>query len=97
LLPLSEVLAAVYNTAVFTKKVQNKSDELIKEFGSELDVLLNASENKLKLLIDERIVKVLLKNREGKLEVDPGYDGVYGKLILDKTQRGQKNLMKFVK
>jgi PHP family Zn ribbon phosphoesterase len=45
--------------------------------------LLNAGEEKLKLLVGEKISKVIMDNREGKLKVQPGYDGVYGKLVLN--------------
>jgi len=83
LLPLSELIASVYGMGVATKKVQNESNILIKEFGSELDVLLNAPENKLSKLINEKLVKFLLINRKGGLKVEPGYDGVYGKIKLE--------------
>jgi len=31
---------------------------------------------------DEKLADLILKNRAGKLEVKPGYDGEYGKLIV---------------
>ncbi|MFH1229622.1 MAG: endonuclease Q family protein, partial [Candidatus Aenigmatarchaeota archaeon] len=40
LIPLAELLAAVYNTQNFSKKVWEESSKLIGEFGSELNVLL---------------------------------------------------------
>jgi uncharacterized protein (TIGR00375 family) len=85
LLPLSELIAYVYNTQAFSKKVWEESMKLTKEFGSELNVLLNASEEKLKLLAGEKISKVIMDNREGRLKVQPGYDGVYGKLVLNEV------------
>jgi len=83
LLPLSEIIASVYNTQAFSKKVWTEYTKLIKEFGSELNILLNANKEKLKLLVNERLVDLIIKNREGKIKVQPGYDGVYGKLILN--------------
>jgi uncharacterized protein (TIGR00375 family) len=83
MLPLSELMASVFNTQAFSKKVWTESTKLIKEFGSELNVLLNADKNRLKLLTNDRLFDIIMKNREGKLKVQPGYDGVYGKLILD--------------
>ena len=85
LLPLSELIAAVYNTQPFSKKVWEESTKLTKEFGSELNVLLEASEDKLRLLAHEKIVEIILKNRKGELTVQPGYDGVYGKLLLNES------------
>ena len=87
LIPLSELIAAVYNVQVFSKKVWEESTKMIKECGSELNVLLDASEDKLKLSANEKIVDLILKNREGKVKVQPGYDGVYGFPVIDDSVR----------
>jgi len=101
LLPLSELIAAVYNTTVATKKVWEESNKLMNEFKTELEILLEAPEEKLKLLVGEKLSKLIIKNRNGELKVQPGYDGVYGKLILDGNiksmkAKAQKNLKSFV-
>jgi len=83
LLPLSELIAEFYGTQPFSKKVWEESTKLTKEFGSELNVLLNVDEERLKTLADEKLAEIIIKNREGKLKVQPGYDGVYGKLLLN--------------
>lgn len=98
LLPLSELIAAVYNTQFFSKKVWEESTKLTKEFGSELNVLLEASEDRLRLLAHEKIAEIILKNRKGELKVQPGYDGVYGKLLLNNSasiKQPQKRLDSF--
>ncbi len=82
-LPLAVLIANYYNTEPSTKKVQDIYSSLL-ELGNEFYVLLEASEEELdKKLDDKRLVSLILANREGKLKVQPGYDGVYGKLILD--------------
>lgn len=96
LLPLAEVLAAVYNTDPFTKKVFVETNKLLNEFGSELNIILDVPENKLKTVVDEKAVNAILKNREGKLKVQPGYDGVYGKIIIVESKRNQKSLNSFL-
>jgi uncharacterized protein (TIGR00375 family) len=98
LLPLSELIAAVYNTQFFSKKVWEESTKLTREFGTELNVLLEASEDRLGLLTHEKIVEIILKNRKGELKVQPGYDGVYGKLLLNNSasiKQPQKRLDSF--
>jgi uncharacterized protein (TIGR00375 family) len=98
LLPLSELIAAVYNTEAFSKKVWEESMKLTKEFGTELNVLLEAPEDKLRLLTHEKIVEIILKNRKGELKVQPGFDGVYGKLLLNNSasiKQPQKRLDSF--
>jgi len=99
IIPLSELIAFVYNTQAFSKKVWEESSKLIRSFGSELNVLLETSEERLRLLTNEKIVEVIMKNRKGKLEIQPGYDGVYGKLTLDKEasiKQPQKRIDSFI-
>jgi PHP family Zn ribbon phosphoesterase len=98
LLPLSELLAAVYNTQIFSKKVWEESMKLTREFGSELNVLLETPEEKLRLITHERIAEIIVKNRKGELKVQPGYDGIYGRLLLNKStsiKQPQKRLDSF--
>ncbi|MBU3904676.1 MAG: endonuclease Q family protein [Nanoarchaeota archaeon] len=83
MLPLAEILSGIYGTGISTNKVQIETNKLVKEFGSELNVLLNVSENQLKLLVNEKIANIIIKNRNGELSVQPGYDGIYGKLLLN--------------
>ncbi|MFQ6020595.1 MAG: endonuclease Q family protein [Candidatus Aenigmatarchaeota archaeon] len=99
LIPLSELIATVYNTGVYTKKVWEIYNKLIKEFGSELNILLETEKEKIKLIVGEKIAEIIIKNRKGKLKIQPGYDGIYGKLILNgKISRKlpQKRLSSFL-
>ena len=44
---------------------------------------------KLVLFVDEKIAEMIIRNRNGDLEVVPGYDGVYGYLKLDDEKQGK--------
>ena len=48
-------------------------------------------------IVDKKLVEVILLNREGKLKIKPGYDGVYGEVLLNKenTISRQKSLEEF--
>jgi uncharacterized protein (TIGR00375 family) len=99
LIPLSELVAIVYNTQPFSKKVWSETMKLIEKFGSELNVLLEVPENSLRSITNERIADLIMKNREGKLVIQPGYDGVYGKIILEggvKTKQPQKRIDAYI-
>ncbi|MEW5955585.1 MAG: LAGLIDADG family homing endonuclease [Candidatus Micrarchaeota archaeon] len=78
LLPLHELLATVHCTSLSSKKVMTEGTRLMKEFGSELNVLLDASREALLKTTDEKIVDAILLNREAKIKVKPGFDGEYG-------------------
>lgn len=62
-------------------KVEKKEREFIEKFGNELNVLLNVPINELKK-IDENVACIIEALRNNKNVVKPGYDGVYGEIIL---------------
>jgi PHP family Zn ribbon phosphoesterase len=60
---------------------------LIKIFDNELKILLKITkENLLGKGFDTKLVELIIKNREGKIKVIPGYDGEYGKAVLGEKQ-----------
>ena len=62
-----------------------------------MNVLTEAEKDAIEAAADERIADLIMKNREGQIKVDPGYDGVYGELIYDRkeTKSGQSSLGSF--
>lgn len=78
LLPLHELIANAHSTNLYNQAVMKEADALIDKFGNELSVLLETSENELAKVTHEKIARVIILNREGKIHVKPGYDGEYG-------------------
>ena len=98
LIPLQEIIAAVYEINQLTsKKIWEIYNILIKNFGSEFNVLLHSSYGDLITVIHEKLARIIIQNREGKLSIKPGADGVYGKIILNEHEKikNQKNLSEF--
>ncbi|OYT41494.1 DNA helicase UvrD [Candidatus Pacearchaeota archaeon ex4484_26] len=83
IIPLSELIAAIENTNIATQRVWNIYHKLIKEFKNEFNILLNVEKEKLRKFCDEKLLQVILENRQGKIKIKPGFDGEYGKLILE--------------
>ncbi len=82
LLPLSEIIATVLNMdSPSTQKVWSIYNSLIENFGDEYAVLIDASLDALSRFVDEKIAEAIVRVREGRVKVVPGYDGVYGKLV----------------
>jgi uncharacterized protein (TIGR00375 family) len=79
LLPLSEVIATVLRKDIFSGEVQKKYWDIVGKFTNELEVLMKASKERLEEACSREIVDMILMNREGRLVILPGYDGVYGK------------------
>jgi uncharacterized protein (TIGR00375 family) len=83
LLPLSEIIAAVLGVnSPSVQKVWNIYNVLIEKFGDEYTVLIDASKDALRAVVDEQVADAIVKVREGRVKVVPGYDGVYGRLVL---------------
>jgi len=97
LIPLTEILSKVLGYGVATQKTWKEFHNLINNFGSELNILLNASLEELSKVTDEKIAEAIIKIRDNEVEIKPGYDGVYGELILDKIEnkKKQKSLQAF--
>jgi uncharacterized protein (TIGR00375 family) len=93
IIPLSEVISIAVGTDVFTKKVWDVYNQLIEKFGNEFNVLLNADKEEIRKIVKDRIADLVIKNREGKIKIIPGYDGVYGKPVLESKKEG--NLKEF--
>lgn len=80
LIPLSEIIATVLQKGIATKAVWDAYNPLIEKFGNELNVLMNISYDELRKATDERIAELVIKLRERKVKINPGYDGVYGNI-----------------
>jgi uncharacterized protein (TIGR00375 family) len=95
LLPLSEIISTVLGTSyVGAKKVWSVYNALTTRFGDEYTVLLDAPMQEMAEMVDPSISEAIVRAREGKVRVIPGYDGVYGQLILFEEEPEEKALEK---
>ena len=90
LIPLSEILSAIISSPVASKKVWGEYYKLVKAFGSEFNVMLDAPLEELKKLTDEKIAHAIIDNREGKVKIKPGYDGVYGEPVFSEMAQAKE-------
>jgi len=93
--PLAELIAAQLKaSSVTAKSVLDAYNEISEKFSSEFDILLNMDFEAIVEAAGEPLAKLIMLNRENKLTVQPGYDGVYGKLLLDSTKAVESNAEK---
>ncbi len=79
LMPLAEIISKIYNKGITTKTVQNKWENLIKNFESEIDVLINSPLRKIEK-IDSKVSVGIETFREEKVKIIPGGGGKYGEI-----------------
>jgi PHP family Zn ribbon phosphoesterase len=94
-IPLDELIANVRGKGVGTASVQGEYSSLISSFGTEFNALLTSEPDELRSRASEDIADAILRVREGKVKILPGYDGVYGEIQL-KDEAGQSSLSKFL-
>ena len=79
LLPLYEVIShATGVNRLYAPRVIEEQDKLIRTFGSELTVLLEVDHGALLRVTEKTVADAILAQRENRVKVVPGYDGVYG-------------------
>ncbi len=87
LLPLSEIISTVLGLAYpSVQKVWGVYNMLISKFGDEYTTLMEASMEEMSSYVDQKIADAVIRVREGRVKVIPGYDGVYGQLIIFENQ-----------
>ena len=97
LLPLSEIIATVLCVdSPSTQQVWSVYNLLVERFGNEYSVLIDASKEALSKVVDEKIAEAIVRVREGRIRVVPGYDGVYGQLVIFGEQFREKPLLQRV-
>ncbi|MBU3934392.1 endonuclease Q family protein [Patescibacteria group bacterium] len=90
LIPLEEIIAEAKGMLPGAKGVAKEYDNLIEKIGSEFKVLLEASKENLDKVTFPEISEGIIKTREGKVYIEPGFDGVYGKVKIFSKEEQKK-------
>jgi len=78
LIPLSEILSRLLNSGIATQKTWKAYYDLVSESRSEINILLNLPLDELKKITNERTAEAIINVRNGKIKIQPGFDGEYG-------------------
>jgi PHP family Zn ribbon phosphoesterase len=60
--------------------VDQEYERMIQSLGPELEILFDRSGGEMTGHANPRVIEGILQVREGKAEIEPGYDGLYGKV-----------------
>jgi len=80
LIPLEEIISEALGRGTGTQSVNREYERLIAESGNEFNLLLDLSREDLSVFVPPKIVEGIIRVREGRVKIIPGYDGVYGKI-----------------
>lgn len=96
--PLIEVIAEALGVGAVSQQVRAEYKRLIEDFGSEFSVLLDVSlEDIAKSAGHPFIVEAIRRMREGKINIKPGYDGIFGTIqIFSEAERKKPTQTSFL-
>ncbi|MEK7562648.1 MAG: endonuclease Q family protein [Patescibacteria group bacterium] len=93
LIPLQEIIAESLGVTVASKQVDKFYNKLTENLGNEFGILLEVERIDLEKYSLPEIAEGIIRVRNGKVEIEPGYDGVYGKIkIFSRSPLNQKSL-----
>jgi uncharacterized protein (TIGR00375 family) len=88
LVPLDEIIADALGVGPQSSSVEREYLRLVERGGSEFEILLELSPEELASFTPPLILEGITRVREGRLQITPGYDGVFGKIqIFSKEER----------
>jgi len=88
---LMEILAEVYGVGVGSQKVVKSYELLFNNFGSEFKILLETEIGGIRKVAGEKVAEVIAKVRSGDIVIEPGFDGVFGKVKIWPDILGQES------
>ncbi len=109
LIPLAEIIGLAVQKSASSKTVTGIWESLLAEFGTEVNVLVDAAMDELQSANrDARVVDAISAFRAGKISIIPGGGGKYGVIALspegredaeeeehEREQKGQRSLFDF--
>ncbi|MDD5155205.1 MAG: endonuclease Q family protein [Candidatus Omnitrophica bacterium] len=82
LIPFDEIIAQTKGVAAGSVAVERDYRSFIAKFGTEFDILIRATPAELMKGLPKRVADGVLRTRQGKVNINPGFDGEYGKVSL---------------
>ena len=90
MIPLDEIIAESFGVGTASKRVKEEYENVIGRIGTELTVLYDAPREAIERATTPEVVEGIMRVREGRVDITPGYDGEYGKIRIFRAGE-QKN------
>ena len=92
IIPLMELISHNLKVASVSKKVLEKYHFLIEQVGSEFAILLFKDLKELENLGETELAQLITKMRQRQIRLEPGYDGVFGKIEVNVQTDNQEQI-----
>ena len=94
MIPLAEIIADTLGVGDASKAVSAEYRAIIPRLGTELEVLMEVSGDKLLKDLPIKIAKAIINVRSGNVNILPGFDGEYGtiEILKEKDSVGERQL-----
>lgn len=79
IIPLLEIISEIKNSSTQCKSVSDLYWKAIQRLGNEYEILLTKKLSEIEKF-DSTLAEAIDRMRQGKITVEPGYDGQYGKI-----------------
>lgn len=93
IVPLREIIAYVLKKGEMTMAVEKQYQSLIAAFGTEFDILMDADLEGIAKASSEDMAEAIKNVRENKVNIMPGYAGVFGEVDLLNRHKGRINTL----
>ena len=99
LIPLEEIIAEAKGISKGSVAVEREYQNIVPRLGTEFDILLRLPREELLKHLPPRTAEGIMRVREGKVNINAGFDGEYGIISIfgdeEKQQKEEKQLSLF--
>ncbi|HAJ56373.1 MAG TPA: DNA helicase UvrD [Candidatus Omnitrophica bacterium] len=82
LVPLDEIIADVKQVGKASLTVEKEYRQILARFGTEFDILTKVPQEEIDKSVNPKVAEAIARVRAGRVKVEPGYDGEYGKVSI---------------
>jgi len=93
LVPLQEIVAECLQQGKATKRAQALYEKMLAQ-KTEFEILLDSTREEIAAMSNELLAEAVMRVREGRIVVKPGYDGEYGVVKVFDEAEVKKNILK---